>query len=717
MKLASTKSLFIFLFSSVNLFAQVDTLSNSNLNELVIVQETKSEKAGRQPIRAVVLDIKSLQQQPSSIIEIMNRSVGVRVKQSGGMGNKASLMLNGFEGHAIKYFRDGIPMDYLGNAFSFAIVPPSLVDRIEIYKGVVPVSLGADALGGAVNMVTTIPDQNQALNMSYEIGSFNTHRATLNVFVQDKEKGIFGGLNSFINYSDNDYSVIVPFTDPETAQMRKEKHRLFHNKFANGFAEVFVGIKNKKWADELRFTLSSFYINKEHNYGMTMNYPFGGVTSNNNSVVPTLRYKKSFVDGRLKLDQFVVYNTLHSSYTDTLRGFFDWKGNFTDVPSKHGESTANGSFKKLQNANFTSRTNLLYALTNGSLELNAVYLSSKRTGSDPLGETFPFSGIDMLQRPVYFQKLITGINWRTYFLDDKVSNDLSAKYYLLKTEGYQSAHGDTTMEQNKSNTQGHWGASEALKYQINDKMFVRASVELAVRLPEQLEYFGDGTFTKANFDLKPEQSFNYNVGFNYTNTKDFTSEVNVFYRNTKDLIMLLNTGIYGSYENIDKVKGTGVELDLSYSPKKWLTFSGNATYQDFRVFGREDPTYEGSRLRNTPFFFANLGLRTFHKNVFKSEDSFSFYWNYSFVRSYYLDFIPREFEPNGFLGLWGKATINAESYVIPDQNLHSVGIVWTYNPRFSFGLEAKNIFNAQIFDNYKIQNEGFNLHFKVNVSF
>lgn len=704
-------------YCSANAQVVNDTITNTGLNELVITKESKSQKESRQPIRATVLDVKALKQQPSSVIELMNRTVGVRVRQTGGLGAKANLMLNGFEGNAIKYFRDGIPMDYLGNAFSFAIVPPTMIDRIEIYKGVVPVSLGSDALGGAVNIVTKEPEANRSVDVSYQIGSYNTHRGTLNAYFQNEKIGLFGGINSFINYSDNDYKVMVPFTDPETAKMRKEKHRLFHNRFSNGFGEFYAGVKNKSWADELKLTVTSFYLNKDHNYGMTMNYPFGGVTSNINSVVPTLRYRKGFFDYRLKVDQFFVYNTLHSSFNDTKEGFYDWKGNFTPVASKRGETTSSGSIKKLRYYNFISRTNLSYKLNSGFIELNTVYNSSTRRGSDPYGEVFPFSRIDMLKRSVVFQKWITGLNWRLYLLDDNLSNDFAVKYYYLKTEGFESSHGDTQIEQKKSKTKGNWGFSESIKYQISDRIYARASAELAIRLPEQEEFFGDGTFTKTNFSLKPERSFNYNLGVNYNNKKNFSSEVNVFYRRTHDLIMLLNSGVFGAYENVEKVKGLGVEIDANYSPLPWLRLSGNATYQDFRLYDRQDKTYEKSRLRNTPYFFANLGLRTFHKDVFKKGDSFSFFWNYSFVRAYYLDFIPKEFEPSGFLGLWGKAGIKAEDYVIPDQNLHSTGVVWAYSPKLSFGLEAKNIFNTEIFDNYKIQNEGFSLHFKVNISF
>lgn len=97
----------VLSFNSKSVFAQQDTLQNTGLNEVIIQRETKAEKESRQPIRATVLDVKAMKQQPSSVIELMNRTVGVRVRQTGGLGNATNLMLNGFEGKAIKYFKDG----------------------------------------------------------------------------------------------------------------------------------------------------------------------------------------------------------------------------------------------------------------------------------------------------------------------------------------------------------------------------------------------------------------------------------------------------------------------------------------------------------------------------------------------------------------------------------------------------------------------------------
>lgn len=47
-----------------------------------------------------------------------------------------------------------MPLDTKGSGVSLANLPINIIDRIEIYKGVVPASLGTDALGGAINIIT-----------------------------------------------------------------------------------------------------------------------------------------------------------------------------------------------------------------------------------------------------------------------------------------------------------------------------------------------------------------------------------------------------------------------------------------------------------------------------------------------------------------------------------------------------------------------------------
>lgn len=182
--------------------------SSRELAEITIQGKTETQVIKEQSIKAEVINTRVVATQPATMIELMNRSSGIRVRQTGGLGAAANLMVNGFQDRAIKYFRDGIPMDYLGAGYNFALVPVNMLDRIEVYKGVLPAALGADALGGGLNMVTKKPYGRYG-EASYEVASFNTHRASLNLFYQDTTRHFFVGGEGFFNHSDNNYEVTI----------------------------------------------------------------------------------------------------------------------------------------------------------------------------------------------------------------------------------------------------------------------------------------------------------------------------------------------------------------------------------------------------------------------------------------------------------------------------------------------------------------------------
>src|SRR5699024_7385342 len=127
--------------------------------------------------------------------------------RDGGLGSETHFSLNGFSGNQVKFFIDGLPMSSYGGSFNLSSIPVNAIDRVEIYNGVVPVQLGSDALGGAVNIITNQSDN--FLDASYTFGSFNTHRASLNGAYTNKESGFTVRGNLGLNYSDNDYNVKV----------------------------------------------------------------------------------------------------------------------------------------------------------------------------------------------------------------------------------------------------------------------------------------------------------------------------------------------------------------------------------------------------------------------------------------------------------------------------------------------------------------------------
>ena len=85
-------------------------------------------------------------------------------------------------------------------------IPVNYAERIEVYKGVVPVGFGTDALGGVINIITGKHRKGWSLDASYTYGSFNTHKSYVD-FSYISEGGFSFEINALQNYSDNNYWV------------------------------------------------------------------------------------------------------------------------------------------------------------------------------------------------------------------------------------------------------------------------------------------------------------------------------------------------------------------------------------------------------------------------------------------------------------------------------------------------------------------------------
>jgi outer membrane cobalamin receptor len=689
----------------------------TKLEDVILNDKSEAQTVKDQAIKAEVIDTKKIQQEASTLTELINRSSGVKVRQQGGLGSGANISINGYQGKAIKFFKDGIPLDYFGEGFNISLVPLNMLDRIEIYKGVLPVKFGADALGGAVNMVSKYSFK-KYVDFSYEIASFNTHRASINSFYRNTTHKIFLGADAFYNYSDNNYKVTVKVVDPVTRNRKDQDVNRFHDNFKNLYTEVYGGLMQTKWADELRLGITFFNINKEEQHSALMTTAFGEVTSTQTSIFPTLRYKKSLFNNKLNIDQFAVYNKITSTRIDTCNCSYDWFGNKTVSSSKNGEVDADGSLSKLHFTNFTSRTHLSYELNNTNfVELNNVFSSFSRIGSDPFGNKYLYSGRDILSVRAGFDKLITSIGLESKIFKKRLTNSLIFKYYQYKTNGTDASF--ASADENQISHQGkRYGFAEAVKYAFSDNTFVRISAELATRLPEQGEMFGDGLFAMSNFKLNPEKSTNINLGFKTLfNKRKITLDVNSFYRFAKDLIIQVPYQmLFLQYQNVDNVKGYGLEIESQYQVQKWLSVTGNITYQDLRLYDIEDFStlfLENARVRNTPFLFGNLNVKTNFKNIVKTHDNFQAYWYYNFVHQYYLETIPQNKEADGFLGLGKNDNISSE-FIIPTQNIHTVGFNYgLWSQKISVGVEIKNVLDAKLYDNFRVQRAGRSIHFKI----
>ena len=259
------------------------------LDEVVVVSNGIS-RLKRSAFNAIAVDTKELQNSTKSLSDALAKAPGMKLRESGGVGSDMQLMLDGFSGKHVKVFIDGVPQEGVGSSFALNNIPVNFAERIEVYKGVVPVGFGTDAIGGVVNIVTNKKRRNWFLDASYSFGSFNTHKSYVN-FGQTLDNGYTYEINAFQNYSDNDYYVDAPVKDFETGRLdtdKKERVKRFNDTYHNEAIIGKLGFVNRKWADRLLFGFTYSNMYQDIQTGVRQNTVYGEKHRKGHSLMPSL---------------------------------------------------------------------------------------------------------------------------------------------------------------------------------------------------------------------------------------------------------------------------------------------------------------------------------------------------------------------------------------------------------------------------------------------
>ena len=132
--------------------------SVTELDEVVVVSNGVG-RVKRSAFNAVAVDTEELQNSTKNLSDALSKLPGMKLREAGGVGSDTQLMLDGFSGKHVKVFIDGVPQEGVGSSFGLNNIPVNFAERIEVYKGVVPVGFGSDALGGAINIDQQTPQR------------------------------------------------------------------------------------------------------------------------------------------------------------------------------------------------------------------------------------------------------------------------------------------------------------------------------------------------------------------------------------------------------------------------------------------------------------------------------------------------------------------------------------------------------------------------------
>lgn len=681
--------------------AQAPRKTDRQLDSVKVTNRSKAAALQESGFQVNAIDTRKYANTNTDLNQLLNRSAGIKVRESGGLGSDFNFSLNGLSGKSVRFFLDGIPMESFGSSMSLNNIPVNLAERIEVYKGVVPVELGADALGGAVNVVSN-QDIKNYLDASYSYGSFNTHRAAVNSKYTFSKSGITLRVSAFWNYSDNDYRMkhVEVANAANTAYDTVDVKR-FHNKYWSYMSQAEIGVTNKRWADVFSIGLvySGFYNDQQT--GATQTVVYGKYHSLGNYLMPNLRYRKDhFLVKQLSMNLFAAYARDNNRIVDTSGWVYGWDGKtINSTPRYVGESGSVFSLYKYLNTVKVLRTNFSYRLNDkNSLNLNYTRNYTKR-------ESYNALITDRDDNPSQLGKNIVGLAWQSNLLNNRLSGTVFGKYYGLRTRQAKSVYyvGSGFKTEKVDDLNNYFGYGVALRYKFSEALGLKASFEKSYRLQEITEMFGDGLTVISNPDLRPEHSNNLNLGTYYSLQKGdhhMALEASGFYRDAVDFIFNYPAGAVSQYMNVGKVRITGAEGEVRYNWKRKFNAMVNLTWQNAINSQRYidgnvntiDLTYQ-YKIPNQPWLYGNAELGYTKENWPAKGSQVHFAWFSQYIHWFYLT--------------WSDLGSSQSKNIIPTQFIHNASITYSLKDgRYNITVESLNLTDRLAYDNFRLQKPG-----------
>ena len=675
------------------------------LTGITVEAITPIKQVEKSAYNVAAIDATKLTHLNSNAADMLGKASGVKVRETGGVGAESQINLNGFTGQHVRTFVDGVPISR-ASSFQIGNIPTELIDRIEIYKGVVPVTFGSDALGGAVNIVTRRSNAQYA-NLSYTFGSFNTHKSTLNVGVPLTDNiGI--ELNAYQNYSDNSYKVLTHYLDLTKGIYSKDKQwfKRFHDRYHNEVIIGKVNIFKEPWADKLSFSLNYNQEYKQIQNANLMQIVFGGKYQTSYTYSTGIEYEKKNLLKGLSFSVVGRYDLTTTNVVDEENRIYSWDGSYRIKPTK-GEAM-------YQNTVFEGKTayvaaHLDYWLSEKHfLQLTHTFSHYYRLTKSQLFTPFS-SDADFMDR--INQKNITGLSYK-YVPNDQWTVLAFGKYYAAKVTGpaVVSGHGYLSVYEDHTERTNALGVGIGSSYEFSKELLAKLSYEKSYRLPNDRELFGDGDLEIGANQLRPEHSENLNVNLSWqpeTNGHALLAEGGFALRYIQDYIIrnVASTGAATS-KNHGKVLTLGGDFTLRYFYQKTFSVGGNLSYMDMRnrerknTNGADSVTY-GDRVPNMPYLFGSADATYTFDSLLTQDDGLTLGYNLAYTHEFFLS--------------WQS---EGAKITVPTQLSHDLSLTYTApRNKYTLSVEVKNFTDALLYDNYSLQKAGRAFYVKASYRF
>ncbi|WAC42280.1 TonB-dependent receptor [Pedobacter sp. SL55] len=708
-------------------------IDNSVLNEVAVTGKTEKKKMETSGFAVSVIETKEASLRNLTTNELLDRSVGVRVRQNGGEGSPIEYNLNGMSGSTIGMFLDGIEISTYGSSFNLNNIPPSMIERIEVYKGVLPAHLSGNYIGGAINVIMKKDASANNITAAVSYGSFNTYRADLGGLYRNPKNGFTARASGFYSHSDNNYEMwgkFSKYTLPGGRIVRNYRVKRPNDKFETAGGRFEVGFTNVKWADQffVGYNISDSY--KEIPHGVTMTKPYFGRFNEYKAHVFSLNYTKNnlLIDG-LALNVNAVHSNRSTYLQDTVSLKYNWDGtllvkNSEGPPETYGYAPGMGQqgeavMSSIDRTISNIRSNLSYTIVSGHrVSINHKFERSNRNDQNLL--------IPERSKWITQNELTTNIfaaNYEAELLKGKIKTNFFGKYAVYQSDQRLpiSEVNGGLIYSNSNTKRDNKGFGGTLSYEPINNGFLIISGEKSFIMPTDRHIYGEPENNLLpNANILPELAVNYNLGARYGFIKSKKHRLslygNAFWRNGYDKIIQqtrTDAVIEGrenqvediqvtQFVNLSKTQSVGFEAEINYiyndKLNAMLNFSKfNSLFKvQLDENGRPHSLYN-VQVPNEPFFTVNANIQYRFNNAFQKKANLNVYYNSGYVAP--------------FRTIW----MESEWFTTPTQFAHDLGASYRFpSGKLVASLDAKNVLNAEIYDNFGVQKPGRAFYIKLN---
>ncbi|MCH7314233.1 TonB-dependent receptor [Acinetobacter sp. ANC 3882] len=595
----------------------------------------------------------------------IGKTSGLNIKMRG-LGNEYSLIL--IDGRRQTTSSDVTPNGFGESANGF-LPPLASIERIEVIRGPMATRYGSEAMGGVINIITkkisnewngNVTVSGNVMEHGSEADSWKTSVVVNGPIIQDKL-----GVQLRGSYLDRQKSERIPGTSGRDP--RPSEADIYD---IGGKLSFKLNEQNNFWVDG--FHSSQTYKNDDNRLG-TLDTP-----ARANGYKDELEFKRDQIavghNGDYRFGQWNSY--VSQTKTETIGR--------TIPRNTFPGNAAGGQDRTLKNTDLVADSHVVLPIADHKLTIGAEYKEAKIADDIAgLGATFKKDSFS-----VYAED-----EWRIL---DNLGFTLGGRY------------------EDHSGFGGQFSPRAYLVWNANDELTFKGGVSTGYKAPSA-KALHDGVISVsaqgASFgigspNLKPEESINYELGFNYNNGNlDLTTTT--FFTKIKNLITegpeLLNCFYtanpnrpgcvnYGSHItqdsfsqsiNADEAETKGVELSLKYSIIPEWDIKAAYTYMETEITKGKN---KGSYLNNVPRNALNM-TSTWHIN-----DAFDLWLQHEYKS---------ERKRYSTAQTAGDAALiyNATNNKLKGYNLFNLGASYSVNDQLRFNGSVNNLLDKDFTNN------------------